>query len=132
MATEYITDAEFTTFGIAPGAISEATTGQKDAARRAASAEADASFRSRYTLPLTAWDDLVRMQVAAIATERLLTILGWNPENEANANIVAAAKRAREFLRRVAASLEHPDVTESAPVTSAPFVLSGEPEGWRD
>lgn len=132
MTTEYITDAEFVTFGLAQGGLSRATTGQKDAARRAASAEADASFRSRYTLPLTAWDDLVRMHVAAIATERVLTIIGWNPEDPSNANIVAAAKRAREFLRRVAASLEHPDVSESAPATSSPFVLSGEPEGWRE
>lgn len=130
MGTEYITDAEFTTFGLATGALSRASTGQKDAARRAASAEADGSFRARYTLPLTAWDDLVRMHVAAVATERLLTILGWNPEDPANANITAAARRAREFFRRVGASLEHPDVTETAPVTSTPYVLSDEPQGW--
>lgn len=113
-----------------PGALAGISEPEQQAALDARSAFVDGYLRTRYTLPLRAWDQSITRAVCDMAAWDLLKRRGFNPENPADAAVRMGHDDAVKWLREVANQEAHPTVTESSPVTFAPVVISDPPRGW--
>lgn len=133
MAQDLITDAELDAFGVAPGATSDATPEQRAAARAGASATVQGLLAARYPAPWSSWDPLVKRWVARIAVRDLLSVIGMNPQNEANAEIIRLGQEAHRDARLAGKGDLIVGIVAAASVgdTVAPLeVLSDERAGW--
>lgn len=116
---QYITPSDVSTYGVNGAALTGIPFAEQVAACVAVSAEADASFRARYNLPLVSWGQDVRAMLARICAYELLVVRGFNPELGADSNISVRAEGARAWLRAVARQEQHPDVVASVPQVTA-------------
>jgi hypothetical protein len=133
MAQDLITEAELATYGIAGGASSRGTSAQRLAAIAGASATVQAALAARYPLPWSAWDGLVKRWTARIAARELMNVVGWNPEDPANAELIALAREAHReaLLAGKGAILVEITAAASTGDTVAPLeVLCDERQGW--
>lgn len=134
----YATRTQLGQFGIRAAALAGIPTGDQDAALEAASDLADSYLRSRFTLPLTVWQDDLRRAVCSIAAYDLLSSRGYNPDAGADTNVRQRYEDAIRWLERVAAGQVTPDVTDSGSggdegngsAAGAARVFSSEPRGW--
>jgi len=115
VATQYIVPSDIATWGVNGAALTGIPFAEQTLVCQSVSAEADASFRARYNLPLTGWGDDVRACLARIAAYELLVIRGFNPELGAYSNLAMRAEASRTWLRAIARQEQHPDVTATPP-----------------
>lgn len=116
---QYITPSDIATYGVNGAALTGIPFAEQTQVCLAVSAEADASFRARYLLPLVSWGTDVRANLARIAAYELLVIRGFNPELGADTNLAMRAESARSWLRAIARQEQHPDVVASPPQVPA-------------
>ena len=129
----YITDAELLDLAIPSSAISAVAVGTRDKARKAASDLASGYFKKKYTLPITAWADDVKLNVATAATYIAMKFRGFDPASESGVLIVKGYDDAVLWFRDVAKGVVEPtDFTDSTPDLDeqAPLVSSDEAAGW--
>lgn len=133
MGTQYATLTDLTRLGLASGALGRVPWDTQTGQLAYASAYADGFLRSRYALPLTVWGDDLREAVCAIAAEGALTTIGFNPEDPANAALVARANRARAWLKMVGTGQIDPAITDSTHDVQegTGFVSTLPRRGWR-
>lgn len=140
---EYCTVAEIARWGVSAEALdgipakpeTETSGGinQRDAIL-GASDVIDGYLRSRFTLPLTAWEQDLRRACAVIAAWDLISVRGYSPDDD-------PALKARydaiiKWLEGVAAGKITPSVTDSSPgaepgsPSGGPRVISSTSRGW--
>lgn len=116
-----------------PVAIQNIPDATVDAALTSASLMADGYMRGRYSLPLLAWDDGIRMNVAYIAGYQLLAQRGYNPGAGADINVRMRYEDAIRWFEGVQRQAVHPQVTETPvpiPRYEFPQITTGQPRGW--
>lgn len=129
----YITDAELLALAIPDAAISVVSSTVRDAARKAASDTFSGYAKKRYTLPLTAWADDVKQNVAALATYLAMKNRGFDPASPSGALIVDAKDNAIAWFLDVSkGNVEPCDIADSTPTVDegAPLVSSDDVAGW--
>ena len=134
----YATRTHLGQFGIRAAALTGIPTGDQDAALEAASDHADSYLRSRFTLPLSVWQDDLRRAVCNIAAYDLLSARGFNPDAGADSNVRQRYEDAIRWLERVSTGQVTPEVTDSSSGSSSGSgsaagparVFSSEPRGW--
>lgn len=88
----------------------------------------------RYTMPLTAWGDDLRLAVCQlVAWDLLTTLVGFNPDDAANSNWRDRRDEALAWLRDVAAGKVIPSgvVDSTASTTETNVSIGSEPlRGW--
>lgn len=133
MAQDLLTDTELTEYGIAAGFTGRATPAQRAAAISGASATVQGLLAARYPAPWSSWDALTRRWTARLAVRDLLAIVGANPEDPANANIIDLAKEAHRDARLAGKGDLLVGIVAAASTgdTVAPLeALSDPPAGW--
>lgn len=110
----YATRTQLTQLAIPAAALTGVSTADQDAALEAASDLADGYLRSRYALPLTAWEDDLRRAVCGIAAYDLLTRRGFRPEDSGE-NVRLRYEDAVRWLKGVADGSISPSITDSTP-----------------
>lgn len=133
MGQDLITDAELTEYGVAAGFGGRASPAQRAAAISGASATVQGLLAARYPAPWTSWDALTKRWTARLAVRDLLAVVGANPEDPANANIIDLAKEAHRDARLAGKGDLIVAIAAAASTgdTAAPLeVLSDEPSGW--
>lgn len=129
----YVTDDDLVAHGVSPEAIKRITPDVTAAIRSGASRTADLYLAERYSLPLVTWGDDLKQIVAAIATYRILTRRGWNPNDPNNAGIVALYKQALSDLQQVKVGNLSLDVVDtSSEPDQEPDIWTSEPRGYYD
>lgn len=129
----YITDAELLAMAIPSAAISAVPVATRDKARKAASDLASGYFKKQYTLPITAWADDVKLNVALAATFIAMKYRGFDPASESGALIVKGYDDAVLWFRDVSKGIVEPvDFTDSTPDLDeqSPQVSSDTAAGW--
>jgi phage gp36-like protein len=99
----YATTTDLARIGIASNALASLDTAAKEDALDACSSLADGYLSGRYTLPLSAWADDLRLHVAGMAAFRLLAARGYNPQVANDEVIRLLWEDAIRWLERVAA-----------------------------
>ncbi len=133
MSQDLITEAELGYYGLAAGALGRASSAQKAAAIAGASATVQGLLAARYPAPWTAWDGLTKRWTARIAVRDILSIIGANPEDPANAELIRLAQEAHRDARLAGKGDMIVAITAAASEgdTVAPLeVLSDDPQGW--
>lgn len=126
MAT-YCTKEELGRYGINREALEKTSETDQDKAIGAASGIIDSYLRSRFTLPLVAFGEDIRMHCAAIAVYILLRTRGYNPAEPDDDMVQTGYDQAIAWLKDVAANRATPDVTDSSPGSPAPGARGGAP-----
>lgn len=134
----YATRTQLGQFGIRAAALAGINNDDQDAALEAASDLADSYLRSRFTLPLTAWQDDLRRVVCNIAAYDMLSSRGYNPDAGADSNVRQRYEDAIRWLEGVASGRVTPSVTDSGSSGSSGSgsaagvarVFSSDPRGW--
>ncbi len=102
--------------------------------KRTSFAEGYLSGSGRYTLPLTAWGDDLRLCVAQLAAWDIMTVsVGFDPESAANGNWRDRRDEALAWLRDIAAGKIAPiGVVDSTPTVTGSRVAirSNRLRGW--
>lgn len=103
MATQYATRTDLEQLGLVAGALSGIADADVNAALLAASSMADGYLASRYgsSLPLATWPESLTQHVCAIAAFRLMSAIGFNPEDGAHVVIRMGYDDAIRWLRDV-------------------------------
>lgn len=95
---------------------------------------ADGYLAGRWTLPLTAWGDDLRLAVCQLAAwDIMTTVVGMNPEDASNSNWRDRRDEALSWLRDVAAGKVTPvGIVDTTPdVPEAGVSIGSEPlRGW--
>ncbi len=127
-STVYATLEQLSRSGVAPDALRKMDDAVKLTALSQASAVADQSLASRYSLPLASWgDDLIQI-VCIIAGYRLLTYQGLAPGE--GHPLTTLYKEAIQTLRDVAVGRAALNVVDTAPdPTFEPDMHCNEPRG---
>lgn len=112
----YATTTDLVRLGVASTALSEIATATQEDALDACSATADGYLGGRFTLPLTAWGDDLRMHVAGMAAFRLLAGRGYDPQRGGDEVIRMLWEDAIRWLERVSAGTVTPaGITDATP-----------------
>lgn len=114
--TRYASTTDLGRLGVATQALSGLDAATREDALDACSALADGYLSNRYSLPLSAWGDDLRLHVAGMAAFRLLAGRGYNPQ-VANDEVVRMLwEDAIRWLERVAAGTVTPaGITDATP-----------------
>lgn len=132
--TQYATRDDLENFGGANAvALQSFADAVVDEALAAASEAADGYMRGRYSLPLLAWDNGIRMNVCYIAGYNLITQRGMNPAAGADITWRLRYEDAVKWFEGVQRQAVHPQVTETpvaAPQYQFPQVRTGVSRGW--
>lgn len=127
----YATRAELATHGLSAKFLPQVSGPDQDAALVAASRTADMYLRSRYAVPLTAWqEDLTRLVCHIAAWDLYSTRRTAGDEDD---GIERRAKAAVAMLRDVSEGKAHlAGITESESETWPEMIgaVSDEPRGW--
>lgn len=114
--TRYASTTDLARLGLPSGALTNVPTATQEEALDAASAVADGYLRTRgYALPLTAWSDDLRAQVARLAAYDLMVTRGFNPNAGNDETLRLRHEDALRWLRDVASGTVTPDLTDSTP-----------------
>jgi len=130
----YATYGEFLQFGLRSGVIAGISEPDVVAALAAASSVADGYLRSRFTLPLLAWGQDLRLNVCKLAQWEVMTgQRGFNPENPGNAIYLERYEQAVRWFEQVAKGLVAPGGIEDSTAETnegGPECETSEPRGW--
>ena len=99
--TRYASTTDLGRLGVATQALSGLDAATREDALDACSSLADGYLSGRYTLPLSAWADDLRLHVAGMAAFRLLAARGYDPNRGADAAIRMLWDDAIRWLERV-------------------------------
>lgn len=132
----YAERADLAEVGLSSALTADVSTALLDATldKRSKFADGYLAASGRYTLPLTAWGDDLRLAVCQLAAWDVLTaVVGFNPEDASNSNWRDRRDEALAWLRDVAAGKvipadvvdSSPDVVEAGGVTAASLPLRG-------
>lgn len=105
MTQAFATSADMALLGLPQSVLDRAeakSPGSVAKAISAANARAAGYLAQRYALPLSVWGDDLREQVCALAGWRVLCVVGFNPENPADAAARAAYLDAVKWFEAVA------------------------------
>lgn len=132
----YATTTDLARIGIAANTLASIETAAKEDALDACSSLADGYLSGRYTLPLSAWGDDLRLHVAGMAAFRLLAARGYDPNRGADAAIRLLWEDAIRWLERVAAGTVTPagitDATlEEAEELPSFAMVTNTSRGWQ-
>lgn len=109
MATTLITDAELKSLGIGSDALTDVSSGDRDAQRLTASAIVLSHLKKRYDISdLAQWSDDVKDATARIAAWGVLCKRGFNPQSTLDLAIKANADMAFQWLRDVVDGIREP------------------------
>jgi phage gp36-like protein len=132
--SQYATSSDFTNFGINAIAIANIDPAVVTAQLQAASDLMDSYFNGRYRLPLSAWDNSVRMNCCWIAAWLVLSkSRGFNPDNPSDVTVRASFDDAIAWCNGVQRQAIHPTVTQAAQGAvnyDLPQVSTLPPRGW--
>lgn len=132
--SQYATIADLQVSGLPAAAFGGSTAGNpitQNAALTRASALADTYLRDRYHLPLAEpYDAALIDAVCQIASYRLMTLRGYNPDSGADRVIRQGYDDAIEWLTRVARGQATLDVREATPPAEQPAIITSEPVGF--
>lgn len=133
--TRYATTTDLARLGVASTALSAVATATQEDALDACSALADGYLDGRFTLPLAAWGDDLRMHVAGMAAFRLLAGRGYDPQKGGDEVIRMLWEDAIRWLERVSAGSVTPaGITDSTPSVEEHIeggvVISNTSRGW--
>lgn len=129
-------DLEKKAFGLPQAVLTRFTASEREAALAAAGDVADGYLGQRYTLPLTAWGDDLRLAVCAVAAFNLMGGQGFNPDGLTAEYLGKKHDDAVRWLERVARGMiSPPGITDSTPADEeradcGPLVESDPPRGW--
>lgn len=127
----YATIADLNEAGLAPGAIGSVDYTTQLRALERASRVADTYLRDRYTLPLYCpIDQSLVDAVVQIASWRLMSRRGFDPNMPGDATIRVGYEDAIKWLTRIANGQAQICVTQSNPASYQPEVGSTAPRGW--
>lgn len=133
MSQDLITDAELAAYGIAQAVLDRLTVAQKAAVISASSATVQGLLAARYPTPWGSWDGLVKHWTARLAVRAILAIIGANPEDPANAELIRLAQEAHRDARLAGKGDLIVAIVAAASTgdTVAPLeVLSDDAQGW--
>jgi phage gp36-like protein len=122
--TAYATLADVYNLGVPQAAVAQITTAQQQAALDAANAEADGYLAGRFRLPLTSWSMDLKLHVCARAAYTMLVVRGYNPDDEADVNVLSRANQALKWLKSIQDGNTTPNVVDSSTIsgdTGSPF-----------
>lgn len=128
----YATPDDITRTALPPEALVNVPPYAQADALLAATAEADGYLNAQYTLPLTAWDDDLRMHVAAMGTFAILKRRGFDPSGKDDL-VVQGRADAISWLRRIMdGGLEPPGIVDSTPdaYDGGAVVVTQPRRGW--
>lgn len=131
--SSYAAPADLVKYGISSAALQGISSTDQQEAIDGASELADGYFRSRYSLPLTAWGKDVRRVVSIIAVYDLLVIRGYSPAAGADINLRARYEDALDWLARVSRQEVQADVTptqDQAPGYDDPTITTHPTRGF--
>ena len=111
---DYATLPDLVNLGIAGQAIQNITTQARLAAITAASRLADSYLASRFTLPLTAWQQDLTRAVVNIATYDLMSQRGFSPAPGSDENIRLRYEDSIRWLEKITTIGVTPQVTDSS------------------
>ncbi len=131
----YATEEKFAELSVAASSFSGLPAGTIGKHLASASRLADVYLSSRYTLPLTAWDDDLGQVVCDISAWTLLKRRGFNPEAPGDIAVRQGYEDAVALLKTVAGGKGGFQVTDSSAgaqpgVPRAPAVYSGSQRGF--
>lgn len=128
----YATLRDTETHGIPKKAIASVPAEERAEHALAASGEAEGYLAGGYTLPLLAWPDELRMQVAQLAVYRTMSRRGFQPEGSDDL-IIKNKDDAISWLGKIAKGIiKPPGIQDSTPDKSGSRVRvqTGEARGW--
>lgn len=114
--TAYASLADVYNLGVPQAAVASVTVPTQQAAVDAANDEADSYLAGRFKLPLTAWGASLKLHVSARAAYTILVVRGYNPDDDADKNIMSRADQALKWLVQIAKGEVTPNVTDSSTV----------------
>lgn len=129
-------DLDKKAFGLPQAALTRFTPAEREAAIGAASDVANGYLGQRYTLPLTAWGDDLRLAVCSISAFNLMGGQGFNPDGLTAEYLGKRHDDAVRWLERVARGMiSPPAIQDSTPpeeerADCGPLVESDPPRGW--
>lgn len=110
----YAVLADLTTFGLTSDTLSTIDPNIQTRHLSAASGFIDSYLNARFILPLKTWDDSLIQKCCEIAAGNLLTIRGYDPENEADRSIYTRFENAKAWLEDIKQGNILPVVTDSS------------------
>lgn len=131
----YCSPADLSRYGLPDSVISDLAASLPDRvdACLAATDEAEGYLASRYTMPLSAWGEAVRLHTSKLAIVSFLDRAGWQHDGPDNV-IQGAYDRAIAWLKGVAAGAIQPqgvvDATPEVDDSSVAHVFGNTPRGW--
>ncbi len=120
--TTYATVAMFFEWGLPQTALGSRTVADVQSALDAASSDMDDAFRGRFPLPLSAVGLSVSKRCVYLARYAFMGGRGFDPQSDADKEIVSKAKEAETWLDKVQRRVIFPDVT-SDPSARVPTTL---------
>lgn len=130
----YATRDDRDRLGVLGTAYAELDPTEIDGALAAASAFADDYLAKRFTLPLTAWSDSLRLAVVRLADWQLMTKRGFNPEDRGDVAVRTGQEDSMKWLRDLAkGELSAQGIVDSTPTvteTRDVVVRSKPKRGW--
>ncbi len=128
--TQYASTTDLDNFGVKSAVFASVSTTKKNAALVSASRTADAYLRSRYDVPLTAWDESLTTAVVKIAQWQLMMTEGFNPEG-LDEVVRLAYEDGIAYLRDLSSGRATFAVDATAPAVAAtPAAASDDARGW--
>lgn len=133
---QYAVIADLAQGGVSNANTSEIPAATLDAVLLKRSVYADGYLGKRYTLPILAWGDDLRLAVSQLSGwDVMAVVLQMNPEDAANSNWRDRRDEAQRWLEGVAAGRIVPTgIVDSSPAEGAdvggPECLSEEPRGF--
>jgi phage gp36-like protein len=132
--TPLITDAELLSLGIAANALGSIPSGDRDAAREAASGLVLSYYQKRFCLPLISWEADTKLATAQIARYLLIAKRGYDPSRGNDQSILDGYNAATAWLDKVrSGGVEPVGIVDSTPEVheAAPLVsTSGDGPLW--
>jgi phage gp36-like protein len=133
MADAYADQSDLARFGMMASASQPIPSAALDAQLLAASEVMNSYFRARYSLPLTDWDDSVRMYCCWIAAYLAFTMRGFSLDAGRDAQILERSQMAIDWCGGVEHQRIHPRVVETPvaePRYQFPQISSSPKRGW--
>lgn len=129
--SQYLSPAEFRTFGLSAAAIAAYDDNALAPFLIAASDWADGYLRSRYALPLVSWSQDLKIGVAQYAKYLVLDHRGYDPADPTGAQVLTALRQAEKFWQDVDSGARSLQVVETSPAPRVGARMYSRPRrGW--
>jgi phage gp36-like protein len=130
--SQYADPADLVPQAMPQAAADSFTEAEQLAALVAASVELDGDLNRRFTLPLTAWGEDVRRDVAVVAGYELLSGRGFDSADEGSAMLRRATAARARWQRIGKGELDPPGLIDSTVTTNegGPVFVTSTRRGW--